>query len=307
MLTVTTVAALRDELARVRDEARVLGAGRVAFVPTMGFLHDGHLALVDEARRRGDVVVMSIFVNPLQFAPTEDLARYPRDPEGDAAKARARGVDLLFTPDVREVYPREPRVQVVPGALAERWEGAVRPGHFAGVLTVVTKLFHLVQPDVAVFGQKDVQQAALVQALVRDLDFPLDLVVAPTVREADGLALSSRNVYLDADERRRARALPRALAAIERAWAAGERASDALLAAAHDVLAEDAALAVDYLALTDPETLAPVSTADVGTVAMLAARVGRTRLLDNVWLGRPGYGTGLVADGTPERVMEGAR
>ena len=285
MLSVATAAELRAELARAREDARVLGGGRVAFVPTMGALHEGHLALVDEARRRADVVVLSIFVNPLQFAPHEDLARYPRDAAGDAAKARARGVDLLFVPSVAELYPREPRVRVVPGALAERWEGAVRPGHFAGVLTVVAKLLHLVQPEVAVFGQKDVQQATLVRAMVEDLDLPVELVVAPTVRESDGLALSSRNVYLDGDARRRARAIPGALAAIERAFAAGERDAGALLARAREVLAREPAVSPDYLDVADPETLAPVRAAERGTVAMLAARVGATRLLDNAILG----------------------
>jgi pantoate--beta-alanine ligase len=303
MLTVSTVAALRAELARVRDEARVLGQGRVAFVPTMGYLHDGHLALVDEARTRADVVVMSIFVNPLQFAPTEDLARYPRDPGGDATKAAARGVDLLFLPDVAEMYPRQPRVHVVPGALAERWEGAVRPGHFAGVLTVVAKLFHQVQPEVAVFGQKDIQQASLVRAMVRDLDLPLELVIAPTVREEDGLAMSSRNVYLDPAERARARVLPRALAAIEAAFDAGQRDAGRLLDAARAVLAAEPSVALDYLALADAATLEPVAAAGQGTIAMLAARVGRTRLLDNVLLGEPRFGTGLV---TP-RLREGMR
>ncbi len=285
MLTVTTVADLRAELRRLREDARVLGGGRVAFVPTMGFLHEGHLALVEEARRRADVVAMSIFVNPLQFAPTEDLARYPRDPEGDAAKAAARGVDLLFTPEVAEMYPREARVRVVPGDLATRWEGEVRPGHFAGVLTVVAKLLNLVQPDVAVFGQKDVQQATLVRAMVRDLDMPVELVVAPTVREADGLALSSRNVYLEPDDRRRARVIPRALARIEASFADGERRADALLDAARAVLADEPAVAPDYLALADGETLEPVDVASDGTIAMIAARVGRTRLLDNAILG----------------------
>jgi pantoate--beta-alanine ligase len=285
VLTVTTVAALRAELGRLRDDARVLGGGRVALVPTMGALHEGHLALVDEARRRADVVAMSVFVNPLQFAPTEDLARYPRDPAGDAAKARARGVDLLFAPEAAELYPREPRVRVVPGALADRWEGAVRPGHFAGVLTVVTKLLHLFAPDVAVFGQKDVQQATLVRAMVADLDLPVELVVAPTVREADGLALSSRNAYLDAEARRRARVIPAALAAIESAYAAGTRDAAALLAAAHAELAREPEVAPDYVALADGETLEPVDAAAEGTVAMIAARVGRTRLLDNVILG----------------------
>ncbi|GLC27338.1 pantoate--beta-alanine ligase [Roseisolibacter agri] len=285
MLTLSTVAELRAELRRLREDARVLGGGRVAFVPTMGFLHEGHLALVEEARRRADVVAMSIFVNPLQFAPTEDLARYPRDPHGDAAKAAARGVDLLFTPGVAEMYPREARVRVVPGDLATRWEGEVRPGHFAGVLTVVAKLLNLVQPDVAVFGQKDVQQATLVRAMVRDLDMPVELVVAPTVREPDGLALSSRNVYLERDDRRRARVIPRALARIEAMFAAGERRADALLAAGRAVLATEPDVVPDYLALADGETLEPVDVATEGTIAMLAARVGRTRLLDNAILG----------------------
>ena len=198
MRTVETVTSVRDAV----RTARRAGA-RVAFVPTMGYLHDGHLSLVDEARRRADFVVMSIFVNPLQFGPTEDLARYPRDPDGDARKAASRGVDLLFAPGPDVMYPREPEVRVTPRSLDRRWEGEVRPGHFAGVLTVVAKLFNIVQPDVAVFGQKDVQQATLVRAMVRDLDFPIDVVVAPTTREPDGLAMSSRNSYLDADARRR--------------------------------------------------------------------------------------------------------
>ncbi|MGZ8376707.1 MAG: pantoate--beta-alanine ligase [Gemmatirosa sp.] len=286
MLTIGAVDELRAELRRLRDDARVLGGGRVAFVPTMGFLHDGHLTLVDEARRRADVVAMSIFVNPLQFAPTEDLARYPRDPDGDAAKAAARGVDLLFTPSVTEMYPREPRVHVVPGELAGRWEGEVRPGHFAGVLTVVAKLLHLVAPDVVIFGQKDVQQATLVRAMVRDLDMPVELVIAPTVREADGLALSSRNVYLDADQRRRARVIPRALARIEAGFARGERRADALLTSARDALSAEPSVTPDYLALVDHDTLEPVDVVQDGSVAMIAARVGRTRLLDNAILGR---------------------
>ena len=294
MLTVPTAASLRAELARARDDARVLGGGRVALVPTMGALHAGHLALVAAARGRADLVAMSLFVNPLQFGPAEDFARYPRDPGGDAAKARDAGVDLLFTPDVAELYPREPRVRVVPGAMADRWEGAVRPGHFAGVLTVVAKLFHLVQPDVAVFGQKDAQQAALVRAMARDLDFPLDIVVAPTVREADGLALSSRNVYLSAAERASERCIPEALAAAERLFAAGGRDAAALLGTAGAVLARDPGLAPDYLALADPDTLEPVDVAERGTLLMAAVRAGRTRLLDNVVLGEPAFGTGLA-------------
>jgi pantoate--beta-alanine ligase len=288
VLTVETTAALRAELARARADAAVLGGGRVAFVPTMGFLHEGHLALVDEARRRADVVVMSIFVNPLQFAPTEDLARYPRDPEGDAAKAAARGVSLLFTPTVDELYPRDPRVLVTPGAIADRWEGAVRPGHFAGVLTVVAKLFNLVRPDVAVFGRKDLQQATLVRAMVRDLDFPIELVVAPTTRDPDGLAMSSRNVYLSPDDRRRALALSRALRLVEARWEGGERDAAVLAAAGSAELRTEPDVVVDYFAVADPETLEPiVGRCERGAAVMVAARVGRTRLIDNVLLTQP--------------------
>jgi pantoate--beta-alanine ligase len=175
---------------RVTDVRDFVGGARargkrIGFVPTMGFLHEGHLRLVDDARRRADLVVMSIFVNPLQFGPTEDLSRYPRDAEGDAAKAEARGVDLLFIPEGPEMYPEPPRVVVTPRALAARWEGAARPGHFEGVLTVVAKLFNIVQPHVALFGQKDIQQATLVRAMVRDLDMPVEIVVSPTVRESN--------------------------------------------------------------------------------------------------------------------------
>ncbi|HVE77938.1 MAG TPA: pantoate--beta-alanine ligase [Gemmatimonadaceae bacterium] len=276
--------AAADETRSAVAEGRRRGA-RVAFVPTMGALHEGHLALVNEARRQAELVVMSIFVNPLQFGPAEDLARYPRDLAGDAAKAAARGVDLLFTPDVATMYPRPPRVTLAPGALAERWEGAVRPGHFAGVLTVVAKLFNVVQPDVAVFGQKDIQQATLVRAMARDLDFPLAVVVAPTVREPDGLAMSSRNVYLRPAERRSALALPRALDAVRAAWRGGEADAVALTAVGRAVLDAEAGLAVDYLALVDPETLEPLREAIPGAVVVAAVRAGATRLIDNIVLG----------------------
>ena len=276
MRTVSRVAELR---ATVR-EAR---GARVGFVPTMGFLHEGHLRLVDRARAEAAVVVMSVFVNPLQFAPTDDLARYPRDPEGDAAKAMARGVDVLFTPTAEEMYPGGRVVRVDAEKLGDRWEGAVRPGHFSGMLTVVAKLFNVVQPDVAVFGQKDFQQAALVRAMVRDLDFPIELVVAPTTREADGLAMSSRNSYLSADERGRALALSRALRAACSAFAAGEHRASALEVLARAELRD---VEPDYFALADARTLEPVDVCDGGTVAMVAARVGRTRLIDNALLGR---------------------
>ncbi len=279
-----------QRLTRVTEVRDLVGAARargkrVGFVPTMGFLHEGHLRLVDEARRRADLVIMSVFVNPLQFGPTEDLTRYPRDLDGDAAKAEARGVDALFIPNANEIYPEEPRVVVTPRSLGARWEGAARPGHFEGVLTVVAKLFNIVQPHVAVFGQKDIQQATLVRAMVRDLDIPVEIVVAPTVREPDGLAMSSRNSYLDVQARERALALSGALRAVQSAHAAGERSATKLEEIAREHLAERGIAEVDYVAVADPNTLEPLSQADVGAVVALAARVGHTRLIDNVILG----------------------
>jgi pantoate--beta-alanine ligase len=258
---------------------------RIGFVPTMGFLHEGHLRLVDEARRRADPVVMSIFVNPLQFAPTEDLARYPRDLPRDRALAAERGVDLLFVPSAAVMYPPGSETRVVPGEAATRWEGAARPGHFAGVLTVVAKLFNLVSPDVACFGRKDIQQATLIAAMVRDLDWPIEVVVVPTVRETDGLALSSRNVYLSAEERGQALGLNRALAAARDAWAAGERRAAALEGTVRATLRMYPGVAADYIAVCEPGRMAPVAEAPAGTVIALAARVGSTRLIDNTVLG----------------------
>jgi pantoate--beta-alanine ligase len=240
---------------------------------------------VDVARQRASYVVMSAFVNPLQFGPDEDFARYPRDPEGDAAKAQSRGVDLLFAPPTEELYRSDRVVAVTPVALADVLEGAIRPGHFAGVLTVVAKLFNLVQPDVAVFGQKDIQQATLVRAMVRDLDFPVEVIVAPTTREADGLAMSSRNAYLSPAERARALVLSRALRAVGAAFDAGERDAAALERLGRAVLASAPEVRVDYLALVDPDRLQPVGRAAAGTIVAVAARVGQTRLIDNVVLG----------------------
>ena len=278
------------EVARIAEvraavaEARAAGR-RVAFVPTMGALHAGHLRLVARAREHADLVVMSVFVNPLQFGPSEDFARYPRDASGDAGLARGSGVDVLFMPDVSELYPREMRVRVVPSTLADRWEGEIRPGHFAGVLTVVLKLLNVVAPDVAVFGQKDFQQAALVRAMTVDLDLPVEIVVEPTVREADGLALSSRNRYLDATARRSAVRIPAALAAAARAFAAGERDARAIERVATAELTADPTVRPDYVAVVDPETLEPSGAAAATDVLLLAARVGGTRLLDNGRLG----------------------
>jgi pantoate--beta-alanine ligase len=250
----------------------------------MGALHGGHLSLVDRARQLADRVVVSIFVNPLQFGPGEDLAGYPRDLERDAALCEARGVDLLFAPPADALYPAgAPVVRVVPGPLAERLCGAHRPGHFEGVLTVVAKLFHIVPADVAVFGQKDYQQALLIRRMVRDLDFPIAVEVAPTVREADGLAMSSRNAYLAPDERSRATVLSRGLAAALAAYRDGVRQPAELAGIAGRLLAADGVHA-EYLELVDGETLAPPAQAGPGDVLALAAFVGATRLIDNVIL-----------------------
>lgn len=257
---------------------------RVGFVPTMGHLHEGHLALVDEARQRTDAVVLSVFVNPLQFGPGEDLDRYPRDLPRDRALSEARGVELLFVPSVESIYPPGMELRVSAGETAERWEGAARPGHFAGVLTVVAKLLHLTQPDVVCFGQKDIQQVTLVRRMLRDLDWPVELVVVPTVRDPDGLALSSRNAYLSPAERREALALNRGLKAAAAAWRAGERSAMALEALVRESVDAAPAVRAEYIAVVEPEGLRPVTVAPAGTIVALAARVGTTRLIDNVIL-----------------------
>jgi pantoate--beta-alanine ligase len=280
MKTIERTAELRSALAEARRRGTT-----IALVPTMGALHEGHLRLVDEARRHAELVVMSIFVNPLQFGPHEDFARYPRDPAGDALKAERRGVDILFTPPVEELYSGERTVVITPLALADRWEGAARPGHFTGVLTVVAKLFNVVQPQVAIFGQKDIQQATLIRAMTHEMDFPVRLVIAPTVREGDGLALSSRNTYLSTEERRRSLVLWRTLRAIGEAFDAGQFDAVALEQLGWDVLATEPEVHVEYLAIIDPRRLEPVGVAEQGTIVAIAARVGATRLIDNIILG----------------------
>lgn len=277
------VARAREEVRAWVREARAAGE-TVALVPTMGYLHEGHLALVDRARALADRVAMSIFVNPLQFGPREDLARYPRDLPRDLALAAARGTDLVFAPDAGEMYPGgEPQVTVAPGPLAERLCGAARPGHFAGVLTVVAKLFGLFTPDVAVFGQKDFQQVALIRRMVADLDMQVAIEVAPIVREHDGLAMSSRNVYLSGEERERALALSRGLERCRAMFAAGETDAEALRAALRAAVAVPG-IDPEYAEVADPDTLAPVRRALPGTVCLVAARVGSTRLIDNAVL-----------------------
>jgi pantoate--beta-alanine ligase len=256
------------------------GAGRrIALVPTMGALHEGHRELIRHARRMpgAGVVAVSIFVNPLQFGPNEDLARYPRPLEADLEVCRAEGVALVFTPGVDDMYPAGSTTTVDPGPLGAELEGAVRPGHFAGVLTVVAKLFHIVAPDVAYFGEKDYQQLVLVKRMATDLHFPLAVVGVPTVREPDGLALSSRNAYLAPEHRPLAATLQRALAA---GAGVSARGPEAVLAAAQEVLDAEPALTVDYLALRDPD-LGPDPRAGKARL-LVAARLGTTRLLDNV-------------------------
>lgn len=282
LVQIEAIGQLRSWRRQQREQGR-----RVGLVPTMGSLHEGHLALVDRARNLSDSVVMSLFVNPLQFGAGEDFSRYPRNLDRDRALADERGVDLLFAPGVEALYPEGADTRVVPGVAAERWEGAARPGHFVGVLTVVSKLFNLVEPDVAVFGQKDIQQVTLVRRMVDDLDFPVRVVVAPTVRDADGLALSSRNIYLDAGARSQALGLSRALAAAQSRFASGESDPAALEAVIREVLDRHPRLAPDYIAIMDPERLESVTRVVPGTIVALAARIAGTRLIDNTILGAP--------------------
>jgi len=289
---VRVVVAPEEVRARVREAKR--GGLRAGFVPTMGALHEGHLSLVRRAREDAGLAVMSIFVNPLQFGPSEDFTRYPRDLARDRALAEQAGVDLLWTPGTPDMYPVPPRITVAPGSAGDRLEGASRPGHFAGVLTVVLKLFAIVEPDVAVFGRKDVQQASLIRGMVRDFNLPVRIVVAPTVRERDGLAMSSRNVFLEGGSRADATALVRALRAGVEAFRGGERRGTAIEEAARRVFASTR-VALDYVACASPEDFAPVETADAATVLAVAARVGGTRLIDNAVLGEGVEGDVYVA------------
>jgi pantoate--beta-alanine ligase len=279
MRTVRTVQGLRTLLAPPRRERRT-----VALVATMGALHEGHLSLIRHARRECDVVVVSVFVNPAQFNERADLERYPRSERRDAELARAAGADVLFVPSVEEVYPAGFATSVEVLGVSERLEGAARGGeHFRGVATVVTKLLCMTLPDVAFFGQKDAQQVVVIRRLVADLNLPVRIEALPTVREHDGLAMSSRNALLDPRERARALALPRALEAAAELAAGGERSAQALLDAARATLASSA-LEPEYLALVDPVTLEPIEQLAGEALLALAARIGEVRLIDNVLL-----------------------
>jgi pantoate--beta-alanine ligase len=277
------ILATPGEMSAWSDAARARGQ-RIAFVPTMGALHAGHVALLHEGRRRGDLLVLSIFVNPTQFGPKEDLDRYPRDLAGDLAKAATARTDAVFVPAKEVMYPPGAQTTVRVTRLEQGMCGDSRPGHFAGVATVVCKLFNIVRPQVALFGEKDFQQLAVIRRMVRDLDMPVEVIGCPTVREPDGLAMSSRNAFLSPPERARALSLSRGLFAARAAFQAGERSAAALLAAARAHI-DSAVDRVDYVDLRDAEDLQPLDTVDRPAVIATAAFVGATRLIDNVRLG----------------------
>jgi pantoate--beta-alanine ligase len=263
------------------DSQGMLGLG---LVPTMGALHAGHLSLMRAARARCKVVAASIFVNPTQFGPSEDLAKYPRSFESDCAALRNEDVDLLFAPTVEEMYPKDAMTWVTVEGLSERLDGRSRPGHFRGVTTVVSKLFHIIAPDAAFFGQKDAAQLAVIRRMARDLNFPVEVVGCPIVREPDGLAMSSRNVYLSAEERGRALVLRRSLERAEKEFRAGERSAAQLSKTARDVIDSEPEVRLDYFEIVDPETLEPVDHIAQPALVTVAAYVGSTRLIDNVVL-----------------------
>lgn len=279
----------REGLLAALNRERAAGAtgrARIALVPTMGGLHEGHLALVDRARSVADQVVMSVFVNPLQFGQGEDYANYPRDLDRDGELAAARGVDLLFAPPVSELYPRgDPMVSIAPGLAGDRLCGAHRPAHFRGVLTVVAKLFNIVSPDVAVFGQKDYQQVALIRRMVLDLDMPVRIEVVPVIRDHDGLALSSRNAYLSPEERLAAGCLYRSLLAAADLFESGERDPRRLCRHAGNVIRSEPLARLQYVQLVEPDSLEEAAVAGPGTVLAVAVHIGRTRLIDNMVLG----------------------
>jgi pantoate--beta-alanine ligase len=263
----------------------VRGAGkRLGFVPTMGALHEGHLSLVRAARASCDVVAASIFVNPTQFAPNEDLAKYPRSFERDRQRLESEGVELLFAPPVEEIYPVGAVTWVTVDGLSGKLDGRSRPGHFRGVATVVAKLFHIVEPDAAFFGQKDAAQVAIIRRMARDLFLPVEIVVCPIVREADGLAMSSRNAYLDPGQRKQALVLHAALMRVKQMVDAGERNAAKLAAAGGERVAAESAVRLDYFEIVHPSTLDPLDDVSGGALVAVAAFVGGTRLIDNILL-----------------------
>ena len=271
------------EITAISKEARRAGK-RVGFVPTMGALHQGHMSLVRAARAQSDLVIVSIFVNPTQFGPKEDFAKYPRTLEQDRALLASDKVDYVFAPSVEEIYPKDSSTWVAVEGISERLDGRSRPGHFRGVSTVVSKLFNIVQPDLAFFGQKDAAQVAIIHKMVRDLDFDVRIVVCPTVREADGLAMSSRNAYLNPQQRKQATVLYRSLMRVQMLVDRGETNSSELLAAGKSVIAEESAVRLDYFEIVGRDTLEPLADVREGALIAVAAHVGETRLIDNIVL-----------------------
>lgn len=272
-----------EEMQAVSRAAAVQGL-TVGFVPTMGALHAGHLSLVRLARSRASLVVVSIFVNPLQFGPTEDFERYPRTLEADCARLEGEGADIVFAPSAAQMYPPGATTVVHVEGLSEKLDGRSRPGHFRGVSTVVAKLFHIVQPACAVFGQKDAAQVAVLRRMVRDLNMGIELIIAPIVRESDGLALSSRNAYLTAQQRKQGLVLHRTLEQVSALAASGETSAPKLRALALSVLASEPAAQLDYFEIVDPDTLEPLEETTHGALVAVAATFGSTRLIDNVLL-----------------------
>jgi pantoate--beta-alanine ligase len=274
-----TITEMRAASRAARSDGKTVG-----LVPTMGALHEGHLSLVRAARAQCDRVVVSIFVNPLQFGPNEDLAKYPRDFDRDSELLKQESVDLIFAPSVEEMYPAGGLTYVTVEGLSDKLCGASRPGHFRGVTTVVAKLFHVVEPDRAFFGQKDAAQSAIIRRMVRDLNMPVQIVVCPIVREADGLAMSSRNAYLDAQQRKSALVFYRSLRAVEEAFNNGERKVATLVETGKRVLADDPSVQLDYFEIVDPEMLDPITDITRKALVAVAAFVGNTRLIDNIVL-----------------------
>ncbi|MBV9074234.1 MAG: pantoate--beta-alanine ligase [Acidobacteria bacterium] len=279
MINVTAILETRANVRAARQAGKKIG-----FVPTMGALHDGHMALVREAKRRCDFVAASIFVNPTQFGPNEDFARYPRTFDADQWKLEAEGVDLLFAPSVEEMYPAGATTFINVDGIGDRLDGRSRPGHFRGVATVVAKLFHIMDPDIAFFGQKDAAQLAVIKRMVRDLMLPVEIAVVPIVREKDGLAMSSRNTYLSPEERRQATVLSRALRKVEKSYLNGEQDSAHLISVARKVFSEEPSVKVDYVEVIEADTLEAVPSAKNGTLVAVAAFIGKTRLIDNLLL-----------------------
>ena len=280
-----------DTIEDIRAACRAArrGGKRLGFVPTMGALHEGHLSLVRAARASCDAVAASIFVNPMQFGPNEDLAKYPRSFERDRELLEKESVELLFAPSVEEMYPAGAVTWVTVEGLSSKLDGRSRPGHFRGVTTVVAKLFHIVEPDAAFFGQKDAAQVAIVRRMARDLNLPVEIVACPIVREPDGLAMSSRNAYLDPQQRKQALVLHRGLLQVKKSWEEGEREAGKLLTVGRDELAAEKSVRLDYLEIVDPDSLVPVENTAGGALVAVAAFVGLTRLIDNLVLPRSSH------------------